>query len=146
MEQIPFSLAATIGGILITVIGVLWKFGIKNAANKDRECKARVTALETKVADIYTMLIKKSDIEVAKTEQREQRAWERALELSKVLERTSEITRHAIRIIRRLEPDVDSTPIPKSHGFEPSVDHNVHTKPSYEVSSSDETSRFMNNG
>lgn len=149
MDQIPMGIAAIIGTALVAALGILWKVNTTANQNKDRECKARVAALETKVADIYTMLVKKADIEVTKTEQREQRAWDRALELSKVLERVSEITKHAIRIIRRHEPDAEVTPLPRSHAFEPTNDHTSHQShervnhPSYEQRGSDETSRFL---
>lgn len=141
MDQIPFSIAAIIGTALVAAIGVLWKFGTNAGRLRDKECKARVLEMEKKIAEIYTMLVRKADAEVAKTEAREARAWERALELSRVLERVSEITRHAVRVIRRNESVSDSTPLPRDRHFEPTADSIQH--PSYENPLSDETSRFV---
>lgn len=144
MDQIPFSIAAIIGTTLVAAIGVLWKFGTNAGRLRDKECKARVLEMEKKIAEIYTMLVRKADAEVAKTEAREARAWERALELSRVLERVSEITRHAVRVIRRNESANDATPMPRDRHFEPTTDSNPHA--SYENPVSDETSRFVKDG
>ncbi len=150
MEQIPFATAAIIGTALVGAIGVLWKYGTNAGRIRDKECKARVLEMEKKIAEIYTMLVKKSDAEVTKTEAREARAWERALELSRVLERVSEVTRHAIRVIRRNEPKEtvgDSTPLPRDSHFEPTHDARPTAHmPDYSKSLSDETSRFVKDG
>lgn len=152
MEQIPFATAAIIGTALVGAIGVLWKYGTNAGRVRDKECKARVLEMEKKIAEIYTMLVKKSDAEVVKTEAREARAWERALELSRVLERVSEVTRHAIRVIRRNEPKDnpsvdDTTPLPRDTRFEPTYDARPTPQPaSYNSPLSDETSRFVKDG
>lgn len=144
MDQIPFSIAAIIGTALVAAIGVLWKYGTNAGRLRDKECKARVLEMEKKISEIYTMLVRKADAEVAKTEAREARAWERALELSRVLERVSEVTRHAVRVIRRNESVNDSTPLPRDRHFEPTADSFSHA--SYENPVSDETSRFVKDG
>lgn len=150
MEQISFAMAAIIGTTLVSAIVVLFKLYVsaRDSKDKDKECKERVRLLEAKVEDIFKMVVKKADLEVIKTEQREQRAWDRALELSRILEKTSEITRHAMRIIRRHESDAEITPTPRSKNLDPTIDINIRTTPSHEQSKnmSDETSRFVKDG
>jgi len=98
------TIGAAVSGGLVAAIAVMWRVLYNSAKEKDRECRLRVAALESRVADIYALLVKKADDQAAKTEEREQKAWDRAMEFSRIAERVGEIVDHAIRVIRRHEP------------------------------------------
>lgn len=147
MDQIPFTVAASIGAALVGAIAVMWKVLTSSSQARDKECKARVTALESKVTEIYTMMAKRADGEISKAEKREQQAMDQAVKIAVVLEGVGELTRHTIRILRRHDPTFDLTPPPGEdprivRRHDPTTDKQHHT-PSYEKPLSDETSRFV---
>jgi len=153
METISLSVAGSVVGALVAAVGIMWKLLTGTAQSRDKECKARVSALETKVTEIYTMMAKRADIEITKAEKREQQAMEQAVKIAVVLEGVGELTRHTIRILRRHEPGFDHTLAQKSYEqavdrYKPSQEKKLsgETVPSYEQKTSDETSRFVKGG
>lgn len=108
MEPVPFIIASIVGTSLVAAVLALWRSHIVSG----RRCEERNTRMEAEIALTKNLLVKKSEADVAKAEAREARASERAVQIAAILDDTKEITRWAVRVLRRYDPDTQPTPRP----------------------------------
>lgn len=122
MDPIPFVFGATIATGLVAAVTALW--GKVSESNK--RCEQGRADDQKAINELRALITARSDAEVTKAEERERRAEDReeaarnrALEIARILDDTKELTRMAVRDLRRIRSgkpiDLD-TPIPGESG------------------------------
>lgn len=112
MEPVPFIIASVVGTSLVAAILALWRLVVVG----NRKCEERNARIEMEIKSTKDLMIDRASVDVAKAEAREVRASERAVQIATILEDTKEVTRWAVRVLRRYDPDAQPTPRPGSSG------------------------------
>ena len=118
LQAIPTEYVIIAGTALGGAILALWKY----VSVGNRKCEARNDSLQAEIQKTKDLLIKKSFEDVAKAEAREARAIDRSVSFSKILEDTSEVTRQAVKVLRRYDQDLMRTP---ARGIRPGDEETV---------------------
>lgn len=108
MDPVPFTIAAAVATALVGAVLALWRLVVVG----NRKCEERNARIEQEIKATKDLMIDRSNADVAKAEAREARASERAVQIATILDDTKEVTRWAVRVLRRYDPDTHATPVP----------------------------------
>jgi hypothetical protein len=106
VDPVPFIIAAAVGTTLCAAVLALWRMVVVG----NRKCEERNLRIEAEIKATKDLMVSKSDADVAKAEAREIRASERAVQIATILDDTKEVTRWAVRVLRRYDPDTQPAP------------------------------------
>lgn len=104
--------AGAVASALVAAILALWRWVIVS----NRKCEERGIRMEDEIKLTKDLQIVAAKEERTRAEAREERAHERAVHVCAVLEHTTEVTRWAVKHLRRIDPDaaLNATPLPSS--------------------------------
>jgi hypothetical protein len=110
MDAVSLPVAGAVASGLIAAILAMWKYVIIG----NKKCEERNAKLESRVDDLQTKFIDRSDVDLVKAEERAEKAWHRERELgiiikdsstailraATVIDNVSAVTKDAARLVR----------------------------------------------